>query len=252
MATTCCASRRAHLPRGAHEYRPADPRLRPPGLRLALRASAYSAPCGPRPAYRIAVAKHPVVAAAPAVELALRSERHRVSAAAADGGDAATAQLLHALRPGGQLSIVPRAAAHAELAVVIAPPRPHLPRGVERQHMRASAGELRDRVAKQRRDEAWPGHRAALADAELAVVALAPREDAALPVEGQRRPRATHEGQHGRLRQRVDGRRHHARQEVAEPELTGGVRAPRQHDGALLSRRSGWRERQAGHQLRLL
>ena len=74
---------------------------------------------------------------------------------------------------------------------------------------------LRDRVAEQCSDEARPGHGAALADAQLAVVALAPREHAALPVESQRRPRAAHERQHGRLSQRVDRRRHHARQEVA-------------------------------------
>ena len=106
-------------------------------------------------------------------------------------GDGDAHQAAHPLRDAARLAVGRQAGAEvavavAELAVLVAAPAPHLPLGGEREHVRAAARQRVDRVAQQPLDQPRLEHRAALAGAERAVLALPPREDAAVGVERER------------------------------------------------------------------
>ena len=190
-------------------------------------------------AARVAVPQHAVVAAAPRVQRAVGGEGDRVRPPARDGGDGDAHQAAHPLRDAAGLAVGRQAGtevavAVAELAVLVAAPAPHLPLGGEREHVRAAARQRVDRVAQQPLDEPRLEHRAALAGAERAVLALPPREDAAVGVERERRARAAHHrAQVGAAEVRHD-LRVDAREVVADAELPVRVRAPAEHVGLEL------------------
>ena len=197
-------------------------------------------------AARVAVPQHAVVAAAPRVQRAVGGEGDRVRPPARDGGDGDAHQAAHPLRDAAGLAVGRQAGtevavAVAELAVLVAAPAPHLPLGGEREHVRAAARQRVDRVAQQPLDEPRLEHRAALAGAERAVLALPPREDAAVGVERERRARAAHHrAQVGAAEVRHD-LRVDAREVVADAELPVRVRAPAEHVGLELRRVGGAR-----------
>ena len=197
-------------------------------------------------AARVAVPQHAVVAAAPRVQRAVGGEGDRVRPPARDGGDGDAHQAAHPLRDATRLAVGRQAGAEvavavAELAVLVAAPAPHLPLGGEREHVRAAARQRVDRVAQQPLDQPRLEHRAALAGAERAVLALPPREDAAVGVERERRARAAHHrAQVGAAEVRHD-LRVDAREVVADAELAVRVRAPAEHVGLELRRVGGAR-----------